>query len=129
MDKLQKSIEYARADFDKNHEVRAQVWSFGWYGNSLIAISKNSIKSHPLNLKNPRFKTGTKGSCAEMGLTLKLRAKTNIPFKKIVMVSVRLDKQLRVKNSKPCISCQNLLRFCEFKKVYHTNDVGGFEEY
>jgi hypothetical protein len=45
------------------------------------------------------------------------------------MVNVRIDLNGKIRNSKPCPFCQNLLKFLDFREVWFTNDSGGFEKY
>lgn len=129
-----KSIEMALADFDNDFPLRCQIWSFGWHHGRVLALGKNSNKTNPLNIKNPLYFSdgkihSTKNSCAELIVAKKLIAMTRVPFKKITLVNVRLDKQLNIKNSRPCSSCANLLKFVSFRGIWHTNDLGKFEQY
>lgn len=131
---FRKSLETAAALFDPDYPLRCQVFSFGWFKKRLIAIGRNQDKTHPLNLINVlRFDTGeihrNKGCCAELGLCQKIKKTTNIPFNKITVVNVRLDKNSKVKMSRPCNSCFSLFRYLKPKSVYFTNDFGKFEEY
>lgn len=130
-----KSIELAQADFVPNASIRCQVFSYGWYKGRVIAMGRNSAKTHTINIRNPLiFHDGKihteKGSCAEWCLCRKLMSRTNIPFDKIKVVNVRLDKQRTVKNSRPCFSCASgLFRFFCPKEVWFTNNFGEFERY
>lgn len=129
-----KSVELAQADFTPNALTRCQVFSYAWYKGRVIAMGRNSAKTHPVNLRNPlTFSDGKihseKGSCAEWGLCRKLVSRTNIPFDKIKVVNVRLDKARNVKNSRPCSSCSGLFRFFAPKEVWFSNNFGEFERY
>ena len=129
-----KALETAQALFDPNYHTRVQVFSFGFHRGRLIAVGRNKDKTHPLNLINVlRFNTGEihreKGICGELSLFLLLKKTTNIPFDKISIVNVRLDKNRNVKMSRPCPSCNSLLAFTKPKAVYFTNDLGVFEKY
>ena len=131
---FRKSLETANALFDPDYPIRCQVFSFGWAKGRLIAIGRNQDKTHPLNLVNVlRFDTGeihrNKLTCAELSLALKLKKTTNIPFSKITIINVRLDKNRNVKMSRCCGSCQSLFRFLKPKNVFFTNNSGQFEEY
>lgn len=129
MNKFQKSVELARALFNPNkHEPRCFVASFGWYKNRIIGIGINSIKSNPINLRNPLFcrRTGNfiekTSSCAELMLFLKIKNTTNIDFDKISITNVRLTRDGKIGNSKPCNSCESLCRFLKPRNLFYTLD-------
>lgn len=129
-----KALETAQALFDPNYHTRVQVFSFGFHRGRLIAVGRNKDKTHPLNLVNVlRFDTGEihrdKGCCAELGLFLRLKKTTNIPFDKISIVNVRLDKGRNVRMSRPCPSCNSLVAYCGPKALYYTDDNGNFQKY
>lgn len=129
-----KALETAQALFDPNYPIRCQVFSFAFFRGRLIAVGRNQDKTHPLNLINVlRFNTGeihrNKLTCAELNLAIRLKRTTNIPFDKITIVNVRLDKNRKVKMSRPCNSCSSLCAFIQPKALYYTNDFGQFEKY
>lgn len=131
---FRKSLETAAALFDPDYPIRCQVFSFAWSRGRLIAVGRNQNKTHPLNLINVlRFDTGEihrdKLTCAELSLAIKIKKTTNIPFEKITIVNVRLDKNKNVKMSRPCNSCSSLCAFIQPKALYYTNDLGVFEKY
>ena len=128
-----KSLEIANALWEKDCKIRCQVFSMAFWKSRLLAVSKNNARTHPLNLRNPIYFNGIryddKGSCAELNLFIKLRNTTNIPFSKITIVNVRLDRNKRIAMSRPCISCSNLIKYLAPKNVYFTNEYGEFEIY
>ena len=131
---FRKSLETAAALFDPDYPLRCQVFSFGWVKSRLIAVGRNQDKTHPLNLINVlRFDTGeihrNKLTCAELNLCQKLKRTTNIPFDKITIVNLRLDKNRKVKMSRPCNSCRSLISYCSPKALYYTDDNGNFQKY
>lgn len=134
MKEFNKSIDLAYALYEKDYEVRCQVFSFGWFKGRIVAIGRNRLKTHTLNLRNPIRDLNNriineKSTCAELNLFIKLRNKTNIPFNKISIYNVRLDRNLQVKNSRPCLSCDSLISFLSPREIYFTNDSGNFERY
>jgi hypothetical protein len=131
---LKKSLEMAYAEYDYDYDMRVQIFSFGWYKNKIICIGKNKNKTHPLNItKNPIYFDDkileTKTTCAELDLFLKLKRKTNIPYNKLKIVNVRLDKNMNIRNSKCCRSCASLITYMKPKSIYYTTDNGNFEIY
>jgi len=126
-----KSIELARALWERNYETRCQHFSFVFYKGRLLTIGRNKIRTHPTNLKNPTNfdSTHSKGICSELAAAIKLKNKTDISFSKLIMINVRLDKNLNVKMSRPCSSCQNLIAYLKPKQLYFTDDEGKFQLY
>lgn len=133
--KITKSIELARALFDPLFDLRVQVFSFGWVKNRLIAVGQNQNKTHPLNKINKLIFRDSgkihieKKVCAELDLFLKLKNTTNIPYNKITVINIRIDRNGEIKNSKPCNSCKSLITYMQPRKLVYSNDFGGFEEY
>lgn len=128
-----KSIELSRALFEPNFELRCSVFAFAWRKGKLLAVGRNQNKTHTLNLRNPIYINGRahelKNICAELSLYIKLKNKTNIPFNKITIINVRIDRNLQVKMACPCNSCRSLLQYHRPKRLYYTNDSGRFVSY
>jgi hypothetical protein len=68
-----------------------------------------------------------KHTCSEFNAILKLKRKTNIDTKKCTLINIRYDNNGKIALSKPCQSCQNLLRYFEFKKVIWTDNNGNYQ--
>lgn len=128
-----KSLELARALYDENYILRCQHFSFAFLKSRLIGVGRNQNRTHPLNLRNPKYKDGKKIEgklmCSELSLFLSLRNKTNYPFNKISIFNVRIDRNGEVKLSCPCNSCRSLLSFLSPKSVFYTTNTGSFEKY
>ncbi len=129
-----KCLEIARADFSPIYEHRCQVFSFSIYKGRIISIGRNRIKTNPINLVNRLyFRDGVvhlnKGTCAEFNCLNKLKNKTNIPFDKITLINVRLNKSLNPCMSRPCKSCESLIHYVKPREVWFTNELGNFELY
>ena len=129
-----KALETAQALFDPDYSMRCQVFSCAFLKGRLIAVGRNQNKTHPLNLVNVwKFDNGEihrdKKQCAELSLFLKLKKTTNIPFNRITIVNIRLDKHRNIKMSHPCPSCVNLEKFLSPKAFYYSNNSGQFERY
>ncbi len=116
---------------DFSNKKRCHHFSFILKKNRVISIGVNTKKTHPKNLINRKvsLKTGVdfseeKHTCSEFNSILKLKNLTNIDTKKCVLVNIRIDKNNNTGHSKPCMSCENLLKFFEFKKILWTNKNG-----
>ena len=119
--------------YEPNYEVRTQHFTFVYYKGRILTIGRNNIKTNPLNLRNLDFRLNDsppfKGTCSELHAAIKLKNKTNIDFGKISMINVRVDKNMKISNSKPCRFCHNLLAYLAPKNVFYSNDNGEFEEF
>ncbi len=132
---IEKIKEIAFA-FDKRDFVgRNCHFSFIIYKGRIIAFSNNTIKTTPVNLRNPRFSkegyniSGIRGSCSELNAIKQLKNLTNIPSKKCSLINIRVNQQNQIRNSRPCFSCENLLQVFSFKNVIFSNSEGQFEKY
>jgi hypothetical protein len=124
---LNKCVALTKALRETNAETRCQHFSFIFHKNKLITIGKNSKKSNPTNIKNPKInqegkRIKNKYTCSELHAFIKFKNMTNIPFGKVNLVVTRIDRNGRIRGSKPCTSCQNLLNFLNLKEIYYTVD-------
>jgi len=131
--KFKRLEEISKSLVDYNSTKRCHHFSFILYKNRIISIGYNSQKTHPVNLKNRKksLKTGEDFSdqkyiCSEFSAINKLKNMTNIDSKKCVLVNLRYNRNGKVDMSKPCMSCENLLKFFNFKKVIWTNNDGDY---
>lgn len=130
-----KFIDMARAMYDPDFVGRCQHFSFITYKNRIISVGKNSPKTHPANLLNPRYvrdgfnTSKIKGSCSELASIRKLKNLTNIPFSKCSLFNVRINNNGFPDMARPCSSCESLLRYFKFDNVFFTNGRGGWETY
>jgi len=127
-----KLIEIARAMEPVPN--RHNHFSFIIYKGRIMVISQNNTKTHTRNLLNPKYsKMGEniswiKGSCSEFIAAMKLKRLTNIIPKKCMIVNVRIGKENGLLYSHPCQSCQSLLTYLGFKKVWYSTEQG-FSQY
>jgi hypothetical protein len=133
--KFQKYLSLAYALYSEDSNLRCQHFSIIAYKNRIISIGRNSIKTHPKNLKNPKFSleglniSNIKGTCAEYSSIRKLKNLSNIATSKCKLFNIRIDNNKKPRNSKPCGSCVNLIKYFEFKEVWFTNNEGKWSEY
>lgn len=118
-----KYVELAKALKPEKHEMRCFHVSFAVYKQKIVSIGINNKKTNPLNLRNRKRNSNgidysdTKASCSELICLKKVKNTTNIDFKKISLVNIRVDRNGEICNSKPCESCQKLIDFLGIKKV------------
>lgn len=135
MNKFQNLIDLSRALFTTNHSLRTFHTSFIIYKSKIISIATNTSKTTPTNLLNPKNNQNgedisrVRGTCSELNCINHFINKSSIPFKKCVLINIRLDRNNNIRNSKPCVSCFSLLQHYNFKAVFFSNDMGQFEKY
>ena len=125
--------ELAQSLVEYNSERRCRHFSFIIYKGRLISTGTNSSKTHPLNLINRKVSKVTgedyseqKQTCSELNAILKLKRLTNIDTKKCTLINIRYDRNDNIALAKPCQSCQNLLRYFEFKNIIYTDNNGNY---
>jgi hypothetical protein len=119
----------------QTREKRCYHFSFAVYKGRVLAVGSNIQKTHPINLINRKVsqRTGVdfseyKHICSEFNVVNKIKNLTNVNFKKCTLVNIRYDRNMRLALAKPCMSCQSLLSFFEFKRVVWTNNQGEYCE-
>ena len=133
MNKFERLESISKQMVNYNSNKRCHHFSFIIYKSKIISIGNNYKKTHPLNLKNPKFslKTGEDFSdqkyiCSELNAIKKFKNTTNINTNKCIMVNLRYDRNGNLAFSKPCMSCESLLKKYSFKKVIWTDNYGKY---
>ena len=133
IDRFKRLEEISKSLLDFNSNKRCQHFSFILYKNRVISIGNNSKKTHPSNLKNRKtsLRTGEdfsdqKHICSEFSAINKLKNMTNIDTKKCVLVNLRYNRNGEIALSKPCMSCETLLKYFSFKRVIWTDNDGNY---
>lgn len=132
--KFKRLQEIAESLIDWEDGMRCRHFSFVIYKNRIITIGLNKPKTHPTNLRNRKISyiTGEdysqyKHTCSEFNSIIKLKKKTNIDTKKCTLINIRYDRNKKIAMAKPCMSCANLLKYFEFKKVIWSTNDGNYE--
>lgn len=132
---FQKYIDLAYALYDPNFELRSQHVSIIIYKNKIVSIAKNNKKTSPKNVLNPKYSrsgeniSNIKGCCSEFRALNQLKNKTQIPYNKITLINIRINRNMELCNSLLCDSCQSLIAFLGVKNVYYTDKQGTFAKY
>lgn len=118
-----KLLEIARATIDFGVYKKAYHVSFLVRGKRIESIGVNSPrKTHSLSKSFGQY------THSEVHSIVKYRGwVSDIP--KCDLYNVRVDKHNVVCNSRPCLSCQKVIEAFGVRRVYYTNDQGGFEEF
>lgn len=134
--RFRKYIDIALSLHEKDSSNRCQHTAVITYKNRIVSIGRNSRKTSPFNLYNPKIGTidgrditRMAGVCAESAAIKKLRNTTNIPFHKTKMFVIRIDNNRKVANSKLCYSCASLARHFEIGEIFYTNKDGNWEKF
>lgn len=129
----QKSIEIARALYpDLRDERRTFHWTFIWHGSKLLTIGENKQKTSPRNLRNAKgikYDLQEKACCSELSAFIRLKNQSNIAWKKLSFINVRINREGGICMSKPCRYCQSLFNYIMPKEIFYTNQEGKFEKY
>lgn len=126
--------EIAFALYDHEHPLRTFHVSFILQRRKILSIGINNVKTHPVNLLNPKFDNqgqvfSDKGTCSELNAISKLIRQTRVNTEICSLVNIRIDKNGKLNHSAPCLSCQSLIAHHGFKKVFFTNENGRFQNY
>jgi deoxycytidylate deaminase len=109
--------------------------SFILHKNRVVAVGVNNKKTHPTNLKNPKFgKEGTnvssyKYTCSELNAFVKLKNLTNVPFHRCTLVNFRVLRNGDLGLALPCQSCRSLISYLNLKNVLYTDHDGSLIKY
>lgn len=132
---LEKAKEMAYAAWNPpGHDSRCFHISFIAYKSRIILFDTNKTQTHPINFFNRKIVRGVdvtefKGTCSELSCLLRLQKMTNIPYSKCSLINIRIKKTGEIGMSRPCGSCENLLKFIGFKEVIYTDDNGNWIRY
>lgn len=131
---MQKYIDLALALYESDYELRTQHFCFITKNRKILAIGRNKNRFHSLNLRNRRVCDNGQSiiklsTCAEMnGLSI-IKNKTDIKYKDLTLINVRLNRNKEVCLSKLCSSCQSLISFLGIKNVYYSTDSAEFKKF
>lgn len=131
---INRIIETSFALYEPDYPIN-QHFSYIVYKNRILICAKNTAKSHPISRRNPKIgregeKIVEKNSCSEWNAVKRFIKSTNIAFNKVELYVLRLDGNKKLAYSKPCGSCQKLIKeFCDFKNVYYSGKNGEILKY
>lgn len=134
---INKVKEIAYAIFDKTELTHTSLnfhLSFAFRKNRLLALKSNKRTSHSINLRNPKFRRDNNVSdksclCSEASLFIHIKNTCNIPWSKIDIINIRIDKNGKIALSHPCCGCANLINYVTPHSVTFSGNDGLFHEY
>ena len=122
--KLQKRIvDIAYTIAPVNREMRTSHVAFLIKSGKIQTIGWNKFKTNPKNLKHP-YHDGVIGTHAELDCIIKSGKEYLSGY---TMVVIRINREGKLCNSKPCSGCQHVIRQFGIDDVYYTNQLGLFE--
>lgn len=107
--------------------LRCRHFTFILDGRRIVARGTNSRKTHPANLhyayvnRNMDSISGLVGTHSEMRAILDLGPEN---CRGLTLLNVRIDRNGRVRQSRPCRGCMDMIRKIGFRDVFHTDDRG-----
>lgn len=126
-------FEAARALARLSNYPRVKIGCVITYGHRIISSGFNSTKTDPLQKKYNiyRFSGDSKPSIHAETMALKsLMWRKDIDFKNVVLYIARYGADGKPMLSKPCKSCQQLMKSIGVRKCFYTNYDGyTYEEF
>lgn len=131
---LKKSSEIALAMFpaEKKWSSRTRHITCIWDKTRLVSVGENSEKTHTINRRNNKnnFDLGQKRCCSEWSAINRAKnTRSNLNWKKLTIVNIRVGRKKEFLMSRPCIFCQSLLQYFSCSKVFYTDNNGEFQRY
>ena len=127
-----------RAFFEAAHAMsqlsdfpRIKIGCVVTYGHRIISTGFNSVKTDPVQKKLNKYRFSKDDSNTHHALhaeTMALKplmGRKDIDFKNVVLYIARYSVDGKPMLSRPCKSCQQLLRELKIRKCYYTN-YGGY---
>jgi hypothetical protein len=120
-----RTLELAKAMCPLNLEHRCSHIAFLIKSGKITHIGTNSVKTHPKILKFNYKKLLNIGIHAELSVCMK-SGKENL--KNYKMVVIRIDRNNRIANSKPCSGCQSVIKQFNVGEVWYSTDTGSIQQ-
>ena len=121
---INKCIDVARGiDICDSIDRRTRHFAFILNKNKILAIGKNSQKTHPI-LQNNKYGYGSWSKLhAETSAVIK---SGEVDHSNNKLLTFRFDKSNNINIGKPCKYCQRLLKDSNFKEVIYSTNNGKF---
>ena len=122
---LDKTIKIAHAlcPTNRNNGLPTTHIAFLVKRNKIIKIGLNKNRTHP-KVKNHPYHSGKVGIHAELDCILK-SGRDDLSDHSLVVL--RIDKNSKLNNSKPCLGCKSLIKQFGIKEVLYSNSSGFIE--
>lgn len=110
---------------------KVQIGAVAVYKHRIISSGHNSTKTNPIQKKYNIYRYDADGEhCvhAETNCLLPLIHNHDIDFSKVSIYIYREYKNGNLAKSRPCKSCEMLMRELGIRKIYYTNETGYIAE-
>ena len=107
-----------------NRELRTSHVSFLVKNGKIKHIGWNKHRTHPKSLNHP-YHDGDVFLHAELDVCIKSEREDLSDFEIVV---IRIDRNGKMCNSKPCRGCQSVLKQFGIKYVYYSTNIGIVEK-
>lgn len=104
-------------------EFRCNHFAVIFKGNSILAVGKNTSKTHP-KVQDYGYPDFCKVH-AELSACIKFGKED---CRRYSIAVLRIDRNGKFNQSKPCAGCQSVIRQLGFRRTFFTNDLGEWEE-
>lgn len=114
-----KATEIAYALYPQVSWHRATHFAFLLKGSRIAFVGWNKAKSHPTNQKHPYGPS----SAIHAELDVILRSKSD-DLSQFDLLVLRIDRNMRLNQSKPCVGCQSLIEQVGVRRVWWSDETG-----
>lgn len=118
------SIEYSER---KGVWLRCRHFTYIIDGRRILARGTNSRKTHPANLTYPYVNREMQTISHIVGIHSEMRAALYLGMdncRGLALLNVRIDRNGRVRQSRPCRGCMEMIMRAGFAEILHTDDDG-----
>lgn len=120
-----RTLDLARAMCPLNYERRVSHVAFLIKRGKIVHIALNSAKSHPISYNHDYKDYQHTGLHAELNVCIKSNKENLSKYK---LVAIRVNRHMQIRNSKPCIGCQSVIKQFQIGEVWYSNDNGTFDK-
>lgn len=117
---IEKAIRLARLICPTNRDQKSSHAAFLVRSNVIEKIGFNKPKTHPINKKHP-YNVGECGIHAELDACLKIDKED---LRDYSMIVIRVDKNNKLNQSRPCRGCQSVISQFGISEVYYSDKMG-----
>ncbi len=129
--KFNRLVEISRALYNKQSTLRCHHFTFIIRKGKIVSIGQNKDKTHVKNLDYNYCDRNGLDMRREVGLHSELSAVLRDGRENLsdsVFVNIRIGKDGKLKMSKACFGCRNLLNQIGYKRLYYSTNQETFEE-
>jgi len=111
----------------KGKWIRCRHFTYILDGQRIVARGTNSRKTHPINLTYAYVGRDMQPISGFVGTHSEMRAALDIGLdncRGLTLLNVRIDRNGRIRQSRPCKGCMDMIAKVGFANILHTDDEG-----